>query len=83
MGRWLLAWILCVLPIAACSGETAELVGSAGGTNLGAPDAGCAIASCASKLFECGNCLDDDHDDLFDEEDPDCLGPCDNSENGF
>ncbi|AKF07795.1 hypothetical protein [Sandaracinus amylolyticus] len=40
----------------------------------------CVQAECQGRLYLCGNCLDDDGDGLSDSEDPDCLGPCDNSE---
>ncbi|MDF1561966.1 MAG: hypothetical protein P1V51_02920 [Deltaproteobacteria bacterium] len=33
--------------------------------------------------YACANCLDDDNDGLIDFYDPDCLGPCDNNEEGF
>ncbi len=71
--------------------------GSAGGQDLsqvpdGAvvipnPDGGgsklCFPARCAGKEYACGNCKDDDNDGRFDTDDPECLGPCDNSENGL
>ncbi len=43
----------------------------------------CFPATCQGKLYQCGNCLDDDGDNLIDAEDPDCLGPCQNNEKGF
>jgi hypothetical protein len=43
----------------------------------------CFPATCQGKTYLCGNCLDDDKDGRFDSDDPDCLGPCDNSENGL
>jgi hypothetical protein len=43
----------------------------------------CYPATCQGKLYQCGNCLDDDNDGLFDSQDPDCLGPCDNTETGL
>jgi hypothetical protein len=44
---------------------------------------GCAIALCQGHEYECGNCLDDDGDGIIDSADPDCLGPCDNSEDNL
>lgn len=41
---------------------------------------GCAPALCEGKLYLCANCIDDDADGKLDAEDPDCLGPCDNTE---
>jgi hypothetical protein len=40
----------------------------------------CYPTSCAGKFLECGNCIDDDGDGLVDWKDPECLGPCDNTE---
>lgn len=41
------------------------------------------IAPCQGHIYQCGNGLDDDHDGVGDSLDPDCLGPCDNTENGL
>jgi len=43
----------------------------------------CFITPCQGKLYQCGNCLDDDNDGLYDSQDPDCLGACQNNEKGF
>jgi hypothetical protein len=43
----------------------------------------CNTAPCVSKVYQCGNCLDDDGDGLIDSRDPDCLGPCHNDEDSF
>lgn len=40
----------------------------------------CVEAECRGMMLECGNCDDDDGDGLIDAADPECLGPCDNSE---
>lgn len=40
----------------------------------------CRVTQCQSRVYQCGNCLDDDQDGLVDSLDPDCLGVCDNSE---
>ncbi len=50
-----------------------------GGTGAGVPS----LAPCAGKIYQCGNLIDDDNDGLIDAADPDCLGPCDNSEDGL
>ncbi len=41
------------------------------------------IVYCQSHVYQCADCLDNDSDDLVDAADPDCLGPCHNSETGF
>ncbi len=79
---------------AACGAETTELVGSptstGGGGSAGADgaagDAGtsaCEPRACATKVYACGNCVDDDGDGLVDALDPECLGACDNTEGGY
>src|SRR5947207_1649807 len=72
------AFVCTVLlsPLAAlsCSSDTTS---GTGGT------AGCVIKHCQSHVFECGDCVDNDGDGLIDDQDPDCLGPCDNSENNY
>ena len=40
----------------------------------------CYPTECDGHLLECGNCEDDDEDGLYDWHDPECLGPCDNTE---
>lgn len=40
----------------------------------------CFVTTCAGRVTLCGNCLDDDGDGLVDAHDPECLGPCDNTE---
>jgi hypothetical protein len=40
----------------------------------------CRIASCGGRVTECGDCVDNDSDGVVDERDPECLGPCDNTE---
>lgn len=48
------------------------------------PDGGdpftCFQVSCGTRTSECGDCIDNDDDGLFDSQDPECLGPCDNTE---
>ena len=43
----------------------------------------CYITPCQGKVYQCGNCIDDDGDGLIDSLDPDCLGACQNNERGF
>jgi hypothetical protein len=47
------------------------------------PDGGCRVVQCQSHTYQCGDCMDNDGDGRMDWQDPDCLGPCDNSESGF
>lgn len=42
----------------------------------------CYYTTCQGKLYSCGDCIDNDGDGLIDSDDPDCLGPCDNTESG-
>lgn len=74
----------------ASSGGLATSVGgsSASGTTMSGVTASgatggsgeCKPITCEGKLYACGNCLDDDDDGVADAADPDCLGPCDNTE---
>jgi len=43
----------------------------------------CRITYCQGILYECGDCEDNDGDDVADSKDRDCLGPCDNNESGY
>lgn len=43
----------------------------------------CVPAMCQGRMYQCGNCLDDDSDGDIDARDGNCLGPCDNNEGGF
>jgi len=51
------------------------------------PQAGCGffcnIATCQGKVYECGDCIDNDGDCDIDAADAHCMGPCDNTENSF
>jgi len=40
-------------------------------------------APCAGKIYDCGDLIDNDRDGFIDSQDPDCLGPCDNTEDGY
>jgi hypothetical protein len=41
------------------------------------------IAECQGHIYACGDLLDNDGDGLVDTQDPDCLGPCDNTEDSL
>jgi len=43
----------------------------------------CTITPCGGKIYACGDCLDNDADGLIDSTDPECLGPCDNTEDSY
>lgn len=59
----------------------AATTGDAGPVRAAPPDAGpCTPLSCGNAPRACGNCEDDDGDGAIDANDPDCLGPCDDSE---
>lgn len=40
----------------------------------------CYVTACAGHVLECGDCVDNDGDGKVDPYDPECLGPCDNTE---
>jgi hypothetical protein len=66
------------------SGAGGTSIGGLGGS-AGAPpallDAGpCVPAACGTRSYECGDCDDNDGDGRSDAADPQCLGPCDDSE---
>ncbi len=63
--------------------------GDGGGGDSGIPgvvitgDGGtwtCTPVLCAGKSLECNDCIDNDGDGESDSRDPECLGPCDNTE---
>lgn len=56
--------------------DTAETTDTAGNGE-------CVITECQGKVYECGDCLDNDGDDSIDSADANCFGPCDNNEAGF
>lgn len=41
---------------------------------------GCHVTACSGHTLECGDCVDNDGDGVVDSHDPECLGPCDNTE---
>jgi hypothetical protein len=40
----------------------------------------CAPVTCRGRTLACGDCIDNDQDGLTDADDPECLGPCDDTE---
>lgn len=53
-----------------------------GGAVVLLPDGGvaCVQTTCQGKVYQCGDCIDNDGDDKIDMADVGCLGPCDNTE---
>ncbi|MEZ4221186.1 MAG: hypothetical protein R3B13_09660 [Polyangiaceae bacterium] len=43
----------------------------------------CNVSTCQGKVYECGDCLDNDGDCKIDSADDHCIGVCDNNEQGF
>lgn len=41
---------------------------------------GCQVTACDSRIYACGDCLDNDADGQVDDADPECLGACDDEE---
>src|SRR5688572_11623317 len=59
----------------------AATAGDAGSARPAPVDAGpCTPLPCGGVARACGDCDDDDSDGSIDASDPDCLGPCDDSE---
>jgi hypothetical protein len=65
-------------------------VGGSSGTSLGGTagvsgtgGAECHVTFCQGKVYECGNCIDDDGDGAIDSDDVYCSGPCDASESSY
>jgi len=55
---------------------------SVGGSGQGG-SGGFTVVQCVNQVYQCGNGIDDDGDGLTDWQDPECLGPCDNTETGL
>lgn len=65
-------------------GGAAEPAGGTGGGAARPSDAGpCEPAACGASTYACGDCLDNDGDGRLDAGDPECLGPCDDSESAL
>jgi hypothetical protein len=58
---------------------------SQGGSSYvtGAGGAPTVQAPCQGHIYQCGDLIDNDGDGLIDSQDPDCLGPCDNTEDSY
>lgn len=62
-------------------GSSSGGLGGSGGAESSVLDAGpCVPADCGARSYQCGDCDDNDGDGLRDAADPECLGPCDDSE---
>jgi len=61
-------------------GGLAGSTGSGGVTGTGGSTGECQLIQCAGRVTLCGDCMDNDGDGLIDNDDPECLGPCDNYE---
>jgi hypothetical protein len=82
--------LLVLLLVAACGGSNSGSDGDANGVITGdgggvviTGDGGawtCYPVLCAGKSLECNDCIDNDMDGESDSHDPECLGPCDNTE---
>ncbi len=58
--------------------------GANGGANQGgSPPMQIALCGNHPQPYECGDLIDNDNDGLVDSDDPDCLGPCDNTEDSY
>lgn len=90
----LLAFVAAAIAPASCSrnalvGENLAALhdgqagGSAGAAGMAADSTTCHVTHCQDHLYDCGDCVDNDGDGLIDMDDPDCLGPCQNSEEEF
>lgn len=64
-------------------GAAGSDAGTAGSGAWSGMDGGFVQAACEGHIYLCGDTIDNDGDGLVDWQDPDCLGPCDNSENGL
>ena len=59
--------------------STSSTSSGAGGSICPAPP----VSVCVGHVYACGDAVDNDGDGLADAADPDCLGACDNTEDGF
>lgn len=57
--------------------------GSSGTTDGGVPPPPTQKVPCEAQTYQCGDLIDNDNDGLVDYQDPDCLGPCDNTEDSY
>lgn len=71
----------------AAGGNSGSGPSSGGATNStgvgGVPPPPTDIVECQGHVYACGDLVDNDGDGLTDYQDPDCLGPCDNTEDSY
>lgn len=60
-------------------GETS----AAGGAPSAGGDTGCRPVACQDKVYDCGDCSDNDQDGVADSADMECTGACDDTEDSF
>jgi len=65
------------------TGNTGGGSGTGAGTATGVGGGPTTVATCQGKVYACGDLIDNDGDGLIDSQDPDCLGPCDNTEDSY
>jgi hypothetical protein len=68
---------------ASTAGGTDPSAGPSGGEGSASDTDGvpeCTPSECNGQIFACGDCQDNDGDGMLDCADPDCFGPCDDSE---
>jgi hypothetical protein len=70
----------------AASGGSGGNAGGGGAFGGGSGEAAthvCQKTTCQGQIYQCGDCFDNDGDHLVDSDDPDCTGPCDNTESSY
>ena len=65
------------------AGGTGGAGGSTGSFTSGVGGTPTVVAPCQGHIYECGDLVDNDGDGLLDSQDPDCLGPCDDTEDSY
>jgi hypothetical protein len=70
-------------PAASAGAGTGGAGLSTGGASAGATSHACQQTACQGKVYLCGDCVDNDGDQLKDSDDPECTGPCDNTEDSY
>ena len=65
---------------AAGTGTDSATVGTTAGTTAGGE---CVPKECAGKIYQCGDCMDNDGDGKVDLADVECVSPCDDREDAF
>jgi hypothetical protein len=69
-----------LFPVGGAAGQAGGAAGQAGAAPLPVDAGPCEPKSCGASTYACGDCLDNDGDGRLDASDPECLGPCDDSE---